>query len=210
MKQSLVRYWEKSGIIWDKRAINAFKSLRRESFVLKDYARVAYDDRALPIHAAQTISQPTTVMIMTQALEVRPGHKVLEVGTGSGYQAAILGRIVGDKGMVYSTEIIPELVKFAKSNLKKEKVKNVKVLHCDGSEGYAEGAPYDRIIVTAAAPEVPKPLISQLKENGILIAPVGSLFTQEMMKIKKKGKGLKTKELGYFMFVPLKGKHGIK
>ncbi len=210
MKQRLLNHWRRIGLIWDEKALTAFKAVKREDFVLKDYVKVAYDDRALPINAAQTISQPTTVMIMTQALEVKPGQKILEIGTGSGYQAAILSKIVGKSGKVYSLELIPELAEFAKSNLAKAKINNVEVICMDGSQGLPEKGPYDRIIVTAAMPKITKHLLNQLKYKAVMVAPVGSLFTQEMLKISKDGKKLKVKELGYFMFVPLKGKTGFK
>lgn len=208
MKNDLIEFWQSSGIIKDKKVIEAFKKIPRENFIVSGEP---YGDYPLPIGSGQTISQPTTIMIMTQAMELKPGLKVLEVGAGSGYQAALIGTIVGKKGKVITTEIIPELAIFAKNNLKKSKIGNVKVVHYDGSKGYEKEAPYDRIIVTAACPEIPKPLIDQLKENGIIVAPVGSLvFGQKMIKcIKKKGY-LETVNLGDFVFVPLKGEYGYK
>ena len=175
MKFRLVEYWTRNKIITDEKLIEAFKKVPREKFILKEYLKEAYGDYPLPIHEEQTISQPTTVMLMSQALEVKLGHKILEIGTGSGYQAAILAEIVGSKGMVYTTEIKPSLVKFAKKNLKKAGIKNVKVIHADGSKGYARAAPFDRMIVTAAAPSTPKPLLKQLKIGGILVIPVGPM-----------------------------------
>lgn len=206
-KNYLIRYWKNSKIIRDDRVINAFKAVPRENFIHKEYLNEAYGDYPLPIGYGQTISQPTTVMIMTQALELKPGHKVLEVGAGSGYQAAIISKIVGKKGKVITTEIVPELVEFAKHNLGKCKIDNVFVIHHDGSQGYEKEAPYDRIIVTAACPSVPRPLIEQLKPNGIIILPVGSLSQQIMLKIRKVN-GLEKESLGNFVFVPLKGKYG--
>ncbi|MCX8147471.1 MAG: methyltransferase domain-containing protein, partial [Candidatus Woesearchaeota archaeon] len=145
------------------------------------------------------------IMIMLQALEPKESDKVLEIGTGSGYNAALLSKLVKK---VVTTEIIPELVEYAKKNLKKAGIKNVEVFHSDGSRGHKKEAPYDKIIVTAACPEIPLPLIEQLKENGIIVAPVGPLYSQKMIKgTKKKGK-LVLEELGDFVFVPLKGKHG--
>jgi protein-L-isoaspartate(D-aspartate) O-methyltransferase len=207
-KKRLIDYWQSSGIIKDKKIIGAFKAIPREKFIMDEHLSEAYGDYPLPIGRGQTISQPTTVMLMTEALELKEGDKVLEVGAGSGYQAAIISKIIGKKGKVITTEIIPELAEFADKNIKKLKIRNVKIINCDGSQGYKEEAPYDRIMVTAACPEIPKPLIQQLKENGIIIAPVGNLLGQQMIKgIKKSGK-LETKPLGYFMFVPLKGKYG--
>lgn len=125
-------------------------------------------------------------MVMTEALELEECHKVLEVGSGSGYQAAIIANIVGGKGKVISTEIINELAKFAQENIKKLKIKNIKVVKHDGSKGYKKEAPYDKIIVTAGCPEIPKPLTRRLKEDGIIVVPVGNLFDQVMIKARKK------------------------
>jgi protein-L-isoaspartate(D-aspartate) O-methyltransferase len=147
-------------------------------------------------------------MLMTEALELKEGDKVLEVGAGSGYQAAIIAKMVGKKGKVITTEIIPELVEFAKNNIKRLKIKNVKIINYDGSQGYEKESPFNAIIVTAACPKIPQPLIGQLADDGILIAPVGSFFGQIMIKITKKGKKLIKENLGSFMFVPLKGKYG--
>ena len=207
-KKKLIEYWKSSGIIKDKKVIEAFKAIPREKFILKKHLSEAYGDYPLSIGKSQTISQPTTVLMMTEALELKEGDKVLEVGAGSGYQAAIISKLVGKKGEVITTEIIPELAEFAKKNIQKLEIKNVKIIEHDRSQGYEQESLYDKIMITAACPEIPEPLIEQLKENGIIIAPVGDLFGQQMIKgVKKKGK-LETKSLGYFMFVPLKGKYG--
>jgi len=209
LKRILLEDWKKEKIIRDEKVFNAFKSVKRENFVLPEYKNLAYLDEPLPIGAGQTISQPTTVAIMTSALEPKAGQKILEIGTGSGYQAAILAHIVGQKGKVVSVERIKELVDFAKKNLKKEGIKNVTVIHGDGSKGYAPEAPYDRIIVTACAPKIPEKLIDQLKIGGILVCPVGkSYFAQKMLKIKKLKDRLDIEDLGYFAFVPLIEEHG--
>jgi|SRR3989344_2072026 len=208
MKEELIRDLQKR-VIKDERVLEAFKAVPREAFVLKHYRDMAYEDRPLPILCEQTISQPTTVVIMTQALEVKDGMKVLEVGAGSGYQAAILSKLVGKKGKVIATEIIKEVAEFARDNLKKLNISNVKVINCDGSLGYEKEKPYDRIIVTAGASIIPEPLFKQLKIGGILVIPVGSLYSQSMLKIKKKSKGRRDiKNLGQFLFVPLKGEYG--
>jgi len=208
MKHRLIDYWQSSGIIKDKKLIEAFKKIPREKFIHNHQLEEAYGDYPLPIGQGQTISQPTTVMIMTQALELKQGDKVLEVGAGSGYQAALISVMVGKKGKVITTELIPKLVEFAQKNIKKCNIKNVKIINYDGSKGYEKESPYNKIIVTAACPNIPKPLIEQLKENGIILAPVGALFGQSMIKgIKKKGK-LETRSLGSFVFVPLKGEYG--
>ena len=207
-KEQLMEHWASSGIIKDKNVIDAFKKVPRELFVAEDRTEEAYGDYPLSIGKGQTISQPTTVMIMTQALELKEGDKVLEVGAGSGYQAAIIANIVGDNGKVISTEIVDELVESAKINIKKLKLKNVKIIKHDGSKGYAKEAPYDKIIITAACPKIPSPLIRQLKEGGIIVAPVGDMNEQEMIKGRKINGKLIEENLGDFMFVPLKGKHG--
>ena len=205
MKEILVKRWRDYQIIKDNKVIKAFEVILREKFILPEFKKEAYYDGPLHIGYNQTISQPTTVLLMVEALELKKTDKVLEVGAGSGYGAAIMSRLAKK---IYTTEIIPELVKFAKSNLKKSKIKNVKVIEWDGSQGYEKEKPYDRIIITAGCPEIPKVLIEQLKEGGIIIAPVGGSFGQRMIKgIKKKGK-LKETYLGDFMFVPLRGKHG--
>lgn len=207
--KSLVDYWKTSGTIKDKKLLKAFESVPRDKFIRTGYKGEAYGDHPLPIGHGQTISQPTTVMIMTQALELKPGDKVLEVGAGSGYQAAIIAKMIGD-GKVITTEIISELVVFAKENLKNANIKNVDVVNWDGSKGYDKEAPYDKIIVTAACPKIPRPLIKQLKEGGIIVAPVGSLvFGQKMIKGKKIDGKLEEESLGRFVFVPLKGEFGF-
>ncbi len=207
MRSNLIKYWIKEELA-DKKLIAAFKKIPREKFILKEYKKDAYSDIPLPILANQTISQPTTIMMMLKALNVKPGDKVLEIGAGSGYQAALLSCLVGKKGKVYTIEIIPELVKFAKNNLKKSNIKNVKVILEDGSKGLPKYKPYNEIIITAASPEIPKHLIKQLKQDGILVVPVGPLYNQQMFKITKKKNEIKIENLGEFIFVPLRGRFG--
>lgn len=194
----------------DKSVLDAMLAIPRHLFVPAQFLSEAYANYPLPLPDQQTISQPYTVAIMLQALELKKGDKVLEVGTGSGWCAALIAHITGPKGMIYTTEIVPELITFAQQNIKKLKIKNLKIIKTDGSKGYKPAAPYDAIIVTAACPQIPKPLIHQLKENGIIVAPIGPWFGQKMIKAKKvKGKLIK-ENLGYFMFVPLKGKYGYE
>src|SRR3989338_5014118 len=178
-KQDLINYWQKDCIITDKKLLKAFSAVDREKFILPGYLSEAYGDYPLPISAGQTISQPTTVMLMIEALELKKTDKVLEVGAGSGWCAAIMSRLCKK---VITTEIIPELVGFAKENIKKCNIKNVEIIDWDGSQGYEKEAPYNKIMLTAACPSLPKQCIEQLKENGIIIAPVGSLFSQDMIK----------------------------
>lgn len=205
-KQRLLARWEAQGI--GKRVLDAFKKVPREKFVLEKYKEDAYADVPLPILAGQTISQPTTVVMMLDALEVRQGMKVLEVGAGSGYNAALLSVLVGSKGKIITTEIIPELAEFARKNLKNAGIKNVVVVRHDGSQGFEKEAPYDRIICTAAAPKIPKPLTDQLKEGGVLLVPVGPACGQEMIRARKQKGKIITEKLGGFIFVPLTGKFG--
>lgn len=207
-KNRLITFWKESKILRDNAVINAFLKVNRGNFILPQYKEVAYHDFPLPIPAGQTISQPTTVAIMTEALKLKKGMKVLEVGAGSGYQAAIIAETV-DNGHVYTTEIIKELAAFARKNLKKEKITNVTIVHYDGSIGYSKQSPYDRIIITAACPKVPEPLLQQLKDNGILLAPVGSGI-QQLLRITRKKDKFFTENLGEFVFVPLTGKLGFK
>lgn len=204
-KELLIKSWKN----FDKSLIDAFLKIPRENFILEGYSNQAYADYALPILRGQTISQPTTIMLMMHSLELKKGQKVLEIGSGSGYQAALLSKVVGSKGKVYSVEIIDELVKFARKNIGKLNLKNIEIIKGDGSLGLKKYAPYDRILVTAGCPSIPKVLIEQLKENGILISPVGPLSYQSMIKLKKNKKIIK-ENLGEFRFVPLVGEKGHK
>ncbi len=205
MKKSLVKQWKKSGLVKDKRLLKAFETVPREQFIHEELVGDAYADHPLPIGYGQTISQPTTIMIMIEALELKKTDKVLEIGAGSGYNAALMSKLCKS---ICTVEIVPELVHFARENIRKSKIKNVEVIGGDGSIGWKENAPYDKIMVTAGCPSIPKPLVDQLKEGGIIIAPVGGRWEQEMFRLKKvKGK-LKREHLGYFVFVPLIGRHG--
>ncbi|MBS3051137.1 MAG: protein-L-isoaspartate(D-aspartate) O-methyltransferase [Candidatus Aenigmarchaeota archaeon] len=185
-----------------KDVTDAFRKVPRENFVRPEDKKYAYANYPLPIPGGQTISQPLTVAVMTEALEARRGDKILEVGAGSGYQAAILSEIAGPTGKIITTEIIPELFEFAKGNL--AGYENVKVLNIDGSLGCEKESPYDRIIVTASAPSIPEPLVEQLKEKGRLVIPVG-----DRMVIAEKHDGeISETFLGFYAFVPLTGEHG--
>ncbi len=202
-KKFLIELMKREGALRTPNIIRAFEKVPREKFVLPAYAKDAYADIPLPIMAGQTISQPSTVAIMTELLDAHAGHKVFEVGTGSGYQAAILSEIVGKNGRVITTEIVPEVFEFGKKNL--QKYKNVTVLFCDGSEGYEKEVPYDRIIITAAAPEIPEALKKQLKVGGKLVAPVGVGYIQEMTLVERVSKTeYNTTYHGQFAFVPMK------
>jgi len=207
-KEALCRHWLKAGIIKDSRLLDAFKATAREKFVLKDDRARAYGDYPLSILQFQTISQPTTVMLMTQALEAEIGMKVLEVGTGSGYQAAILSAILGESGRVISLEYYKVLADFACGNLIEADCRNVRVIHGDGGNGWEPDAPYDRIIVTCACPTVPPPLLMQLKTGGIMVLPIKTRFSEDMRVIKKSAGRISTESIGAFTFVPLLGEYG--
>lgn len=210
MKEELANLW-RSYKVADERVVQAFLKVPREYFVPDELKEMAYEDCPLPIMCGKTISQPTTIIVMVGALELKEGEKVLEVGTGSGYHAALMATIVGSEGKVITLEVVPELVNFSKANLKEAGVANVTVVEEDGSQGYEKEAPFDKIVVTAACPDVPMPLLKQLKLGGILVAPVGGLHGQEMVKLRKTGEESYQKEsLGEFMFLPLVGKHGFR
>lgn len=191
--------------ITDERILTAMKEVPRHRFVEEGLKDVAYQDGPLPIGSDQTISQPYIVALMTELLDVSDEHKVLEVGTGSGYQAAVISRLAMS---VITVERIPELFKKAKETLRKLGYNNITVVMADGSIGYKEYAPYDRIIVTAAAPYVADDLTEQLADKGKIVIPVGNIITQELVVLKKEaGKIVKSKSIGV-RFVPLKGKKG--
>ncbi len=203
-KEKLITELRLEGIR-DEKVLEAFSKIPRHLFVPKEMVNESYLNVALPIGYGQTISQPYTIAIMLEALELEEGDKVLEVGTGSGYNAALIGYIIGKKGRLFTTEIVPELAEEAKEKLSGLGMKNVKVVITDGSLGYDKEKFYRKTIVTAACREVPPPLLKQLSDKGILVAPVGGLYEQRMLKVKKLGKKLDVKNLGSFVFVPLKG-----
>jgi len=204
-KATLFNKLQKNKLIKDDKVLQAFQAIPREMFVLEDSIEQAYYDGPLSIGYRQTISQPTTVLTMVDALELKKTDKVLEIGAGSGYEAAILSQL---SDQVYSVEIVPELVSFAKTNLTKAKVKNVEVIQWDGGLGYDKQAPYDKIIVSAACDKIPEALIDQLVEGGILIAPVGVAYTQKMIKGVKHNEELEETYMGDYIFVPLTGEFG--
>ena len=185
----------------------AFLSIPRENFVSDDQKSNAYDDRPLEIGKRQTISAPHMVGIMCEALNIQEGQHILEIGAGSGYHAALVSQLVGRTGHVYSVERLNTLAEKARYNLEKSSITNVTVILGDGSEGLPQYAPYDSIYVTCAAPSIPQPLITQLKDHGKLLIPVGSMYCT-LQLIEKKGKDLEIKDLGGCVFVPLVGKYG--
>lgn len=190
--------------VTDQRILRAFVDIPRHLFVKPEYMSDAYLDMPLPIGKGQTISQPSLVALMTQALGLKGNEKVLEIGTGSGFQAAILSKLVKK---VYTVEIIAQLAQNAKKILEKLGIKNVQVEVADGSLGLPEFAPYDAIIVTAAATAIPKNLVGQLKNNGRLVIPVGKSVADQTLKLVNKKDGIiNIKDIGPVAFVPLVGK----
>jgi len=204
-REEMIRYQIKGRGIRDERVISAMNSIPREKFVTEGEKDNAYLDCPLPIGMGQTISQPFMVALMTQHLSLKGPETVLEVGTGSGYQAAILSKLAK---MVYTIERFSILTERAEKIFKELKIKNIKVIVGDGSKGLEEYSPYDGIIVTAGAPEIPKSLIDQLDEKGRIVIPVGNSFSQDLLQgTKEKGK-LKISNYGGCVFVPLVGKYG--
>jgi protein-L-isoaspartate(D-aspartate) O-methyltransferase len=193
--------------IRDDRVLAAMGSVPRHLFVPPDLRHLAYSDAPLPIGQRQTISQPYIVALMTELLELTGEERVLEVGTGSGYQAAVLAHVAKK---VYSVERIPELADEARDRLKQMGVENVDVIHHDGSLGYPEEAPYDGIIVTAAAPQVPGPLKEQLADGGRLVLPVGGRNGQILERWRREGENFSREQVAPVAFVPLVGNQGWK
>ncbi len=193
--------------ISDAGVLSVFRKVPRHEFMPQEYMDSAYDDHPLPIGGGQTISQPYMVALMTEQLDLKGGEKILEIGAGSGYQAAILAEIASE---VYTVERIETLAKKCDATLKKLGYKNIKVVVGDGTLGYKEAAPYDGIIVTCGAPGIPSSYIEQLKTGGILVMPIGSQFSQVLTVVKKMKEGVQTKEVCGCVFVPLIGKDGWK
>ncbi len=187
--------------IGDAAVLRAMDEVPRERFVEEDFTTAAYADQALPIACGQTISQPYVVAYMTEQLEVAPQHRVLEIGTGSGYQAAVLSRIARE---VVSVERYRTLADTAGVRLKALGYDNVKVVVGDGLAGVPAGAPYDRIMVTAAAERIPDALVAELGDNGIMVLPLGPhASAQRIVKLTKAKDGLKRQDLIWVRFVPL-------
>ena len=199
-RENLLKHLEYE--IADKRVIEAMKRVLREAFVSQEQYHVAYDDRPLSIGFGQTISQPFIVALMVQALELRGDEKVLELGTGSGYEAAILAELAQK---VVTVECIPELAESARQVLDNLSYSNIEVHVSGRTLGWPEEAPYDAIIVSAGAPTVPKVLLEQLAWNGRLVIPVGSRWQQELLRVTKLRKRNHIENLGGCYFVPLIG-----
>lgn len=186
--------------IADSRVLAAMREIPREAFVPESEKRSAYYDGALPLFHGQTISQPLMVAMSVEALQLKGDETVLEIGAGSGYQAAVLSKLAKK---VYAVEIIPELVAYAKGVIESLGIDNVELICADGRKGWPAGAPYDGIVVAAAAEEVPRALVDQLKEGGRLVIPVGGRWGQALQASVKRGDTLQTDELCRCVFVPL-------
>ena len=191
--------------IGDPNVLAVMEKLPRHRFVLPEDSDRAYDDNPLPIGYGQTISQPYMVAAMTQLLNIKPGDRILEIGTGSGYQAAALAELTDQ---VYTVEIIPELAEAAAKRLQELGYTQVRTKIADGYFGWEEFAPYDAIIVTAAPDHIPQPLVRQLKDGGRLVIPVGPQGTiQTLWLVEKHGEQVQSRQVMDVVFVPLTGKH---
>ncbi len=205
MRENMVETQIKARGVKDPRVLSAMLKVQRHLFVPKEYQSSAYADQPLPIGEGQTISQPYIVALMTELLSLKGDEKVLEVGTGSGYQAAILGELAQK---VYSIEIVEPLAMSAKNRLLELGYRNITVKAGDGYAGWPEVAPFDAVIVTCAPDHVPQPLIDQLREGGRLVLPVGT-YSQELMKIVKKSGKTESTNVVSVIFVPMTGE-GVK
>jgi protein-L-isoaspartate(D-aspartate) O-methyltransferase len=195
--------------ITDPRILDAFRAVPREAFVSDDYAHLAYGDHPLPIEAGQTISQPYIVALMIDAAAIGPGDKVLEVGAGSGYAAAVISRIAAK---VVAVERQHDLVEVARERLRRLGCDNVEIVEGDGTRGWPSEAPYEAILAAASGSHVPQPLIDQLAPGGRLVMPLGGPgWVQELVKVTKRADGtLERENLGGVRFVPLIGEEGWK
>jgi len=204
----LIRSLKRSSLITSKEVEEAFLAFPRYEFVLERYRDAACEDTPVPTLDGQTVSQPSIVAYMIRMLDLRRGQKVLEIGTGSGWNACLMARLVYP-GEVISIEINPRLAEFARKNVEKFGVPNVRIVVADGSCGYESEAPYDRIVATAAYPRVPLELVEQLNEGGKLLAPEGELSFQHLVLIEKKREGVRRRVLIPCIFVPMHGRCGF-
>lgn len=189
----------------------AMRSVPREEFLPPELREDAYVDTPLPIGEGQTISAPHMVAIMVEKLELAPGLRVLEIGAGSGYHAAVAAELVKPDGHIFTIERIEPLVRFAIQNLNRAGYSSlVTVIHGDGTKGLADKAPFDRIFVAAGAPDIPKPLTDQLADGGKMLVPVGGRYYQDLIKIERRGGRLVKEAHGGCVFVPLIGEYGYR
>jgi protein-L-isoaspartate(D-aspartate) O-methyltransferase len=204
-RNEMVRRQIRGRRVYDELVLEAMRAVPRHRFVPAHMRGSAYRDAPLPIGEGQTISQPYVVGFMTAALQLSGDERVLEIGTGSGYQAAILAHIARE---VISVERLPRLAEEARRTLAELGYDNLRVVVGDGTRGWPGEAPYDAIMVTAASPEVPRPLLQQLAEGGRLVAPVGPRHTQQLVRVQREGAEFKREDLLGVAFVPLIGEHG--
>lgn len=208
-QQDLINFLVQKERLRNPQIIKAFQKIDRKNFLPENQKKEAYLDQPLPIGFNQTISQPSTVAFMLELLAPQEKEKILDVGSGSGWQTALLAEIVGEQGKVYAIEIIPQLKEFGQRNIEKLKYKNVKIFCQDGSKGLPEYAPFDKIIVAASAEKkIPQALLDQLRINGRLVLPIGGIYEiQEILLIEKEtDEKYKEKSFYGFRFVPLVGK----
>lgn len=203
--KDLIEQLQAEGILKTPSIIRAFEKVDREGFVTPEFQGEAAVNEPLPIGYGQTISQPLTVAFMLELLQPQPGNRVLDVGAGSGWTAAVLAELVGAEGKVYAIERIPQLKKFGQENLRRAGYTNVEVMTGDGSRGLPEQAPFDRIEVAAAAKEIPHALIDQLAKGGRLVIPIGEYVQDVVLLTKdKRGRGeYREQHFPGFQFVPL-------
>ncbi len=200
LRSAMVDHLVREGYVKDPRVIEAMRAVRREAFVPEDQRRHAYADTPLPIGHGQTISAPSIVAVMSELLEPTPEATVLEIGTGSGYQAAVLARLVKH---VYSIELIPDLARTATERLKRLGYANVSVRCGDGYKGWPEHAPFDGIIVTCAPTDIPQELVRELKEGGRMVIPVGEMWDQELYVLRKERGEIVRRRVVPVIFVPM-------
>ncbi len=196
------------GLVFSEKVERALLKVPRHLFVPEGVRSLAYRDTPLPIGDGQTISAPHMVAVMAEALDLREGHKVLEIGAGSGYNAAVMAELAGPTGRIVTLERHPSLAEGASRVLEEAGYANVQVVVADGSRGYPEEAPYDRISVTCGAPRVPDDLVDQLADGGVMLIPVGGLEYQSLLRVSKRGGSALTEDLGSVVFVPLIGEKG--
>lgn len=208
-KQQLIKKLEEKN--FPEKVLDAFSKVKREDFLPKNVETMAYEDTALPIGHGQTISQPYTIAVMLSLLDLKKGQKVLEIGSGCGYVVALLSEIVGEKGKVFGLEVVKELAEKSKGNLADYGNKNIMIYNKNGADGFQEKAPFDAILISAALRDIPEKLMEQLKVGGVIVAPKGSRFEQELIAIKRKSKTEfeVKKRLPGFVFVPFIEREGL-
>jgi protein-L-isoaspartate(D-aspartate) O-methyltransferase len=208
--KELLTYLQHSGFIKSESVVRAFRDVPRHLFMPPECKEFAYEDIALPIGKGATISQPSTVATMVELLQPKKGEKILEIGTGSGWEACLLSKCAGEGGMVVTIEIDPEISKAAEANMARVRHGHIRTVVGDGSLGCNDSAPYDKIIYAAATPEVPMQVLLQLKLHGRAVAPIGSKTMQVLTAIDKVSeKGIDEHRYGTYKFLPLRGQLGF-